>query len=40
MALGNRAGEEAVRTVAVDAGFSRWQCVAETPVNAVYEARP
>ncbi len=40
MALGNHAGEEAVRAVAAGAGFSRWRRAAETPVNVVYEARP
>jgi 2-polyprenyl-3-methyl-5-hydroxy-6-metoxy-1,4-benzoquinol methylase len=40
LALGNHAGEDAVRAVAMDAGFSRWRKVAENPVNVVYEARP
>lgn len=40
MALGNHAGEEAVRCAVQSAGFSRWRRVAETPVNVVYEARP
>jgi 2-polyprenyl-3-methyl-5-hydroxy-6-metoxy-1,4-benzoquinol methylase len=40
LALGNHAGEDAVRTVALDAGFTRWSRVADNPVNVVYEARP
>jgi hypothetical protein len=40
MALGNHAGEEALRSAVQSAGFSRWRRVAETPVNIVYEARP
>jgi 2-polyprenyl-3-methyl-5-hydroxy-6-metoxy-1,4-benzoquinol methylase len=40
MALGNHAGEEAVRSAVQSAGFSHWRRVAETPVNVVYEARP
>jgi 2-polyprenyl-3-methyl-5-hydroxy-6-metoxy-1,4-benzoquinol methylase len=39
-ALGNHAGEEAIRSIVQDAGFSRWREVARTPVNVVYEARP
>jgi 2-polyprenyl-3-methyl-5-hydroxy-6-metoxy-1,4-benzoquinol methylase len=39
-ALGNHAGEEAIRSVVQGAGFSSWRRVAETPVNLVYEARP
>jgi SAM-dependent methyltransferase len=39
-ALGNHAGEEAIHEITESAGFSRWRRVAETPVNAVYEARP
>jgi 2-polyprenyl-3-methyl-5-hydroxy-6-metoxy-1,4-benzoquinol methylase len=39
-ALGNHAGEAAVRELVTDAGFSRWREVARTPVNVVYEARP
>jgi ubiquinone/menaquinone biosynthesis C-methylase UbiE len=38
-ALGAQAGEAAVRQVATDAGFTRFQRVAETPFNLVYEAR-
>ena len=39
-ALGAQAGEEPVRRLAGDAGFSRFRRVAETPFNIVYEARP
>jgi SAM-dependent methyltransferase len=38
--LGSQAGEEPVRRLATDAGFSRFRRVAETPFNIVYEARP
>jgi SAM-dependent methyltransferase len=38
--LGAQAGEEPVRHLAVDAGFTRFRRVAETPFNIVYEARP
>jgi len=38
--LGAQAGEQAVRRIATDAGFSRFRRVAETPFNLVYEARP
>lgn len=38
-ALGNHSGEEAVRKIVSDAGFSRWTRVADSPINAVYEAR-
>jgi ubiquinone/menaquinone biosynthesis C-methylase UbiE len=39
-ALGAQAGEAAIRRVVTDAGFTRFARVAETPFNAVYEARP
>jgi SAM-dependent methyltransferase len=39
-ALGAQAGEKAVRGVAEQAGFTRFRRVAETPFNAVYQARP
>jgi ubiquinone/menaquinone biosynthesis C-methylase UbiE len=39
-ALGAQAGEAAIRQVVTDAGFTRFQRVAETPFNLVYEARP
>jgi SAM-dependent methyltransferase len=39
-ALGAQAGEAAIRAVAEQAGFSRFRRAAETPFNAVYEARP
>ncbi|HEU4948663.1 MAG TPA: class I SAM-dependent methyltransferase [Kribbella sp.] len=38
--LGAQAGEEPIRRLAGDAGFSRFRRVAETPFNIVYEARP
>jgi ubiquinone/menaquinone biosynthesis C-methylase UbiE len=38
-ALGAQAGEKAIRQVCVDAGFTRFRRVAETPFNLVYEAR-
>ena len=39
-ALGAQAGEPAIRQVAGQAGFTRFRRAAETPFNAVYEARP
>jgi SAM-dependent methyltransferase len=39
-ALGAQAGEAAIRQVAGQAGFTRFRRAAETPFNAVYEARP
>ncbi|NUT33712.1 MAG: class I SAM-dependent methyltransferase [Hamadaea sp.] len=38
--LGAQAGEEPIRSLAADAGFTRFRRVATTPFNAVYEARP
>jgi SAM-dependent methyltransferase len=38
--LGAQAGEQAIRHVAEQAGFTRFRRAAETPFNAVYEARP
>jgi len=38
--LGAQAGEAAIREVTSQAGFSRFRRAAETPFNAVYEARP
>ena len=38
--LGAQAGEAAIRRVVTDAGFTRFNRVAETPFNIVYEARP
>lgn len=40
LALGAQAGEAAIRAVVVEAGFTRFQRVAETPFNLVFEARP
>jgi SAM-dependent methyltransferase len=39
-ALGAQAGEAPIRQVTVDAGFTRFRRVAETPFNLVYEVRP
>ena len=39
-ALGAQAGETAIRQVAEKGGFTRFRRAAETPFNAVYEARP
>ncbi|HXR69843.1 MAG TPA: class I SAM-dependent methyltransferase [Actinocrinis sp.] len=39
-ALGAQAGEAAIRQVVEQAGFSRFRRAADTPFNAVYEARP
>jgi hypothetical protein len=39
-ALGAQAGEEPIRRLATEAGFTRFRRVAETPFNIVYEARP
>jgi 2-polyprenyl-3-methyl-5-hydroxy-6-metoxy-1,4-benzoquinol methylase len=38
--LGAQAGEESIRRLASDAGYTRFRRVAETPFNIVYEARP
>jgi SAM-dependent methyltransferase len=40
LALGAQAGEARIREVVTTAGFTRFRRVAETPTNAVYEARP
>jgi hypothetical protein len=39
-ALGSQAGEAAIREVAGQAGYTRFRRPAETPFNAVHEARP
>ena len=39
-ALGAQAGGQAIRAVAEQAGFTRFRRAAETPFNAIYEARP
>jgi hypothetical protein len=39
-ALGAQAGEEAIRDVVTEAGFTRFRRAAETPFNLVYEVRP
>ncbi|GGM96767.1 SAM-dependent methyltransferase [Actinoplanes campanulatus] len=38
--LGAQAGEEPIRRLATDAGFTHFRRVAETPFNIVYEAKP
>ncbi|MGH9230235.1 MAG: methyltransferase domain-containing protein [Acidimicrobiales bacterium] len=40
LALGAQAGEERMRNVVTEAGFTRFRRAAETPFNIVYEARP
>jgi SAM-dependent methyltransferase len=40
LALGAQAGQERMRNVATEGGFTRFRRAAETPVNIVYEARP
>ncbi len=40
LALGAQAGEARIRDVVTAGGFKRFRRVAETPFNAVYEARP
>jgi ubiquinone/menaquinone biosynthesis C-methylase UbiE len=40
LALGAQAGEARIRDIVTGAGFTRFQRVAETPFNVVYEARP
>lgn len=40
LALGAQAGEARIRQIVTDAGFSRFERVAATPFNHVYEARP
>jgi len=39
-ALGAQAGEQRIREVTTDAGFTRFRRAAETPFNLVFEARP
>jgi SAM-dependent methyltransferase len=39
-ALGAQAGEQRLRQVVTEAGFSRFRRVAQTPFNLIYEARP
>ena len=38
--LGAQAGEESIRKLAADAGYTRFRRVAETPFNIIYEVRP
>ncbi len=40
LALGAQAGEARIREVVMAGGFTRFERVAETPFNLVYEARP
>ena len=40
LALGAQAGEARIRDVVTAAGFTRFRRAAETPFNAVFEARP
>ncbi len=40
LALGAQAGEARIRDIVTRAGFSRFQKVAATPFNSVFEARP
>ena len=40
LALGAQAGEARIREVVLAGGFTKFQRVAETPFNLVYEARP
>ena len=40
LALGAQAGEARIREVVTRAGFTRFQRVAETPFNLVFEAKP
>lgn len=40
LALGAQAGEQRIRAVVTEGGFTRFRRVAETPFNLVYEARP
>ena len=38
-ALGNHAGEEAMRSIAEDAGLHRWKLAVETVTNRVYDVK-
>lgn len=38
--LGAQAGEAAIRSVVLSAGFSSFRQAAQTPFNLVYEAKP
>jgi hypothetical protein len=40
LGLGAQAGEDRLRNVFEQAGFSRFRRVAETPLNLIIEARP
>ena len=40
LALGAQAGEVRIKEIVMDAGFSSFARVAETPFNVVFEARP
>jgi hypothetical protein len=38
--LSAQAGEEPIRRLAADAGYTRFRRVTEAPFNIIYEARP
>jgi hypothetical protein len=38
--LGAQAGEAAIRSVVLSAGFTSFRRAAQTPFNLVYEAKP
>ena len=40
MVVEPQAGEEPIRRLAADAGYTRFRRAAETPFNIVYEVRP
>lgn len=40
LALGAQAGEQPIRALATEVGFARFRRAIETPLNAVFEARP
>jgi hypothetical protein len=39
-ALGAQAGEDRIRKVVTEAGFTRFRRASETPFNLIFEARP
>ncbi|HEU5119422.1 MAG TPA: hypothetical protein VFT71_00420, partial [Candidatus Nitrosocosmicus sp.] len=39
-ALGAQAGEQKIKDLVYEAGFSRFRRTTQTPLNVVYEARP
>jgi hypothetical protein len=40
LGLGAQAGEARLRAIFEEAGFSRFRCAAQTPLNLILEARP